>query len=239
MGGNSLDWNKIQQKISKDTKVCSYDRSGYAWSDEANSTRSVDNEEKELYQLLQKARVEPPYIVAGHSFGGYIARLFTVRHNDQVDGLVLIDPPHETDRDSDADPPAYTDPLVNLNLQMTLIKSHLGLVRSDYLSNYSDSDLRTRDQAALLSSSKNFRTMQNEYSELSNSSLYLQNNAKSVGDIPTTYIVTSHRMAQSREFCAISKNCTIQDSGDNDHLIPRSNPDIVTGAINNILESAR
>ena len=240
MGGSSLDWKVIQQKVSSNTKVCSYDRLGYAWSDEANSTRSIDNEEKELHELLQKARIDPPYVIAGHSLGGYIARLFAARHDDQVDGLVLVDPPYEADRENDANPPAYTDPLVNVNLYITIIKSNLGLVRSDYLSNYSDSDSRTEEQVALLSSSKNFRTMQSEYSELSNSSLYIQNNAKSVGSIPTTYIVTSHRIAQSREFCAISKICTVQSSGDNDHLIPQNNPNIVILAIDDLmLESSQ
>jgi len=235
MGGSSLDWEMVQQEISSDTKVCSYDRQGYAWSDEAHNTRSVDNEEKELYDLLQNAHVEPPYIIAGHSLGGYIARLFAVRHNDQVAGLVLVDPPHEADKDNNASPPVYTDPLVNLNLNFTIAKSHLGLMRLDYLLNYSDNDFRTKEQVAFLSSPKNFRTMQSEYSELSNNSLYIQDNAKSVGSTPTRYIVTSHRMIHSREFCAISKNCTVQSSGGNDHLIPQNSPDIVILAIDDLL----
>ena len=118
---------------------------------------------------------------------------------------------------------------------MSLVKSYLGIARSDYLSTYSGSDLRTKEQVAFLSSSKNFRTMQSEYSELSNSSQYIQNNAKSVGNIPTTYIVTSHRMAQSEVFCKISTICTVKDSGANDHLIPQSNPGIVIAAIGDVL----
>jgi len=42
--------------------------------------------------LLQAADVSPPYVLAGHSFGGLLVRAYAVKYPDQVAGLVLIDP---------------------------------------------------------------------------------------------------------------------------------------------------
>src|SRR5258708_5775104 len=40
MGNNSLDWTLVQPKIAKFTRVCSYDRAGYGWSDESPLART-------------------------------------------------------------------------------------------------------------------------------------------------------------------------------------------------------
>ena len=42
--------------------------------------------------LLAAARIAPPYVLVGHSFGGLTARLFASRHPAEVAGLVLLDP---------------------------------------------------------------------------------------------------------------------------------------------------
>jgi pimeloyl-ACP methyl ester carboxylesterase len=45
----------------------------------------------DLHALLTAAGVPGPYVLAGHSFGGLIARLFTATYPDEVAGLVLVD----------------------------------------------------------------------------------------------------------------------------------------------------
>lgn len=37
LGGTSLDWSKVQPQVARFTRVCSYDRAGYGWSDSAPS----------------------------------------------------------------------------------------------------------------------------------------------------------------------------------------------------------
>ena len=44
-----------------------------------------------LAKALTAAGITPPYVVIGHSFGGYSARAFVGTHLDQVKGLVLLD----------------------------------------------------------------------------------------------------------------------------------------------------
>jgi pimeloyl-ACP methyl ester carboxylesterase len=85
----------IQNETSKNTRVCIYDRAGYAWSEEGEGDLSPVGQVEDLKVLLANARIEPPYILAGHSYGGYIARLYAQTNPDEVASLVMIDSAHE------------------------------------------------------------------------------------------------------------------------------------------------
>jgi pimeloyl-ACP methyl ester carboxylesterase len=52
-------------------------------------------EAEELHRLLRGAGIQPPYVVVGHSYGGFISRLFAARYASERSGLVLIDSSHE------------------------------------------------------------------------------------------------------------------------------------------------
>ena len=97
VGDGVLLWLPIAQLLAAQTKVCVYDRAGIGWSAPPPRwrRRSVDDRADELRALLTAAGVEPPYILAGHSLGGVIARRFIARHPDGVCGLLLIDSSHE------------------------------------------------------------------------------------------------------------------------------------------------
>lgn len=85
----------VQSETAKGTRVCVYDRAGYAWSEEGTGDLSPEGQVKDLNSLLTKAGIEPPYILAGHSYGGYIARVYAQAYPDDVSGLVMIDSAHE------------------------------------------------------------------------------------------------------------------------------------------------
>jgi pimeloyl-ACP methyl ester carboxylesterase len=47
-----------------------------------------------LHTLLQAAGVAPPYVLVGHSMGGFDVRLFASLYRDQVAGMILVDASH-------------------------------------------------------------------------------------------------------------------------------------------------
>src|SRR4051812_2709857 len=51
-GDYSFDWSLIQPALSKETRVCSYDRAGFAWSDVGPNPRTMLQEAFELHLLL-------------------------------------------------------------------------------------------------------------------------------------------------------------------------------------------
>jgi pimeloyl-ACP methyl ester carboxylesterase len=92
-GSFSIDWADVQPAIAPNTRVCSYDRAGYAWSDPGPAPRGLGTSAAELHQVLARAGVRPPYLLVGSSWGGLIARVFAHAHSDEVAGVVLVDAP--------------------------------------------------------------------------------------------------------------------------------------------------
>jgi pimeloyl-ACP methyl ester carboxylesterase len=90
-GSFSIDWALIQPAIAAKTRVCSYDRAGYAWSDSGPAPRGVGTAVAELHQVLVRAGERGPYLLVGSSWGGIIARVFAHAHPDDVAGVVLAD----------------------------------------------------------------------------------------------------------------------------------------------------
>lgn len=94
-GGFSLEWKDIQHSLSQYVRVCAYDRAGYGWSDMGPLPRTTKKITHELHTLLQNAGIHGPYIMVGHSFGGFTAQYFARYFNHEIAGIVLIDSSHE------------------------------------------------------------------------------------------------------------------------------------------------
>jgi pimeloyl-ACP methyl ester carboxylesterase len=50
----------------------------------------------ELHELLVKAAIAGPYVMVGQSVGGLLVRLYALRYANDVAGVVLVDPTHES-----------------------------------------------------------------------------------------------------------------------------------------------
>jgi pimeloyl-ACP methyl ester carboxylesterase len=91
----AIGWNRIQPLMAKQTRVCVYDRAGYSFSDPGPMPRDTAAEVKDLHNALKSAGLAGPYILVGHSLGGFDARLFAYIYPRETAGLLLLDPPTE------------------------------------------------------------------------------------------------------------------------------------------------
>jgi pimeloyl-ACP methyl ester carboxylesterase len=97
LGGSSLSWSLVQPELATLSRVCSYDRAGFGWSDAGPMPRTARRIADELRTLLDRASVSPPFLPVGHSFGGLVALIFAHRFRSETSGLVLVDPAHAED----------------------------------------------------------------------------------------------------------------------------------------------
>lgn len=98
LGDTYISWQKVQPQIAQFTRVCSYDRSGLGYSDSSPRPRTSENIAEELHTLLHHAGIPPPYILVGHSMGGFDVRLYASIYRNEVAGMVLVDSSHPEQR---------------------------------------------------------------------------------------------------------------------------------------------
>lgn len=87
----SLEWYWVQDQLATTNRVCSYDRAGTGWSDFRPEARTAVQIVTELHALLQAADVPGPYLLAGHSFGAILNRVYAAKYPDEVLGIVMAD----------------------------------------------------------------------------------------------------------------------------------------------------
>jgi len=94
LGDSFVSWRKVQPQIAAYAHVCSYDRAGLGYSESSDEPRTSQVIATQLHALLQAAGIAPPYVLVGHSMGGYDVRLYTKAYPSEVVGMVLVDASH-------------------------------------------------------------------------------------------------------------------------------------------------
>jgi pimeloyl-ACP methyl ester carboxylesterase len=90
-GDFSAEWSLVQPGVAKFARVCSYDRANSGWSDWGPHPRTMHQMVYELHALLEKAAVAPPVLLVGHSYGGWLVRLYRLQFPADVAGMVLVE----------------------------------------------------------------------------------------------------------------------------------------------------
>jgi len=98
LGDFSFDWILVQESVSHFTRICTYDRAGYAWSDVGPMPRTYSQLNLELNDALTKLGERGPFILVGHSFGGPVVRNFAVTYPHNVAGVIFVDAAQEDSR---------------------------------------------------------------------------------------------------------------------------------------------
>jgi pimeloyl-ACP methyl ester carboxylesterase len=91
LGDFSIDWTLVQSGVSAFTRICTYDRAGYAWSDPGPKPRTFAQINLELHDALAKLGERGPFILVGHSYGGPVVRNFAAAYPQDVAGMVQVD----------------------------------------------------------------------------------------------------------------------------------------------------
>lgn len=90
--GCASDWAVVQEKLTAlGLRSLAYDRAGLGHSDPGPGPRDGAQINRDLDALLLKLGEAGPLLLAGHSMGGLMVRLFALTRPDRVVGLVLVD----------------------------------------------------------------------------------------------------------------------------------------------------
>jgi pimeloyl-ACP methyl ester carboxylesterase len=90
-GGSTENWRSVLPQLAEITRTCAYDRAGLGASDPMPGVHDAGDEIEDLEELLKRGRIEPPYVLVGHSYGGLLARLYARAHRNETRGVVLVD----------------------------------------------------------------------------------------------------------------------------------------------------
>jgi len=91
LGDFSFDWALVQSEVARYTRICTYDRAGYAWSDPGPKPRTFAQINLELHDALRQLGEKGPFVLVGHSYGGPVMINFATIYRKDVGGLVLVD----------------------------------------------------------------------------------------------------------------------------------------------------
>ncbi len=90
--GEYYHW--LSEGLKDSIRVVRYDRAGIGYSEMGAAPRNPETVARELHKLLELSGESPPYIMAGHSYGGHYIRIFTQLYQDEVSAMVFLDSSH-------------------------------------------------------------------------------------------------------------------------------------------------
>jgi pimeloyl-ACP methyl ester carboxylesterase len=92
-GDNSSTWRDTLPAVARKTgaRLITYDRAGFGQSDPDPGPYGITQEVQALEKGLEQLQITGDLILVAHSYGGFLATLFTAHNPSKVKGLVLID----------------------------------------------------------------------------------------------------------------------------------------------------
>lgn len=241
-GDFSASWGWVQPKVAKTTRVCSYDRAGMGWSEVSPQPRTAREFAKELHILLTQAIEVGPYVLVGHSLGGYTIRVYAHDYPEEVAGVVFVDPQNlSTSKGSAFNPapkPAGNSPISWL--------ARIGVVRLLAGPLGSIEDLPVADKQAYTAYAVAPRSVQTFLDEgMGMSEGAAQARAvTSLGEIPVILLSRGKDMdpeskASQARYLKLSINSQHLVAEKSGHAIMIEQPDAATAAILKMVEQVR
>lgn len=92
MGTPMGNWDIILEPVSGFAPIVTYDRPGIGESEPNGQMPTIKNVSDFLIKVLQNLKIDPPYLLVGHSLGGVYVRGFANYYPSFLAGLIIIDP---------------------------------------------------------------------------------------------------------------------------------------------------
>jgi pimeloyl-ACP methyl ester carboxylesterase len=240
LGDWSTSWGgEVQPEVAKTTRVCTYDRAGFGWSESSSLPSDAAQFAKELHTLLQNANVPGPYVMVGHSLGGFIVRIFAHDYASEVAGVVLVD---------SMNPKQVTESLSNSLAQRSSLQAVLarfGIARLLVKLPAIAPSLPPGDEAYYphLARPQSFQTSANEYRELPASAAEAAA-VKSFGDLPLIVLTAKGNNNPGwpqwqNELLQLSSNSQHLFAENSGHVIQFDEPEAAVNAILRMVELVR
>ena len=251
-------WVFVQREIAKFTRACWYDRSGYGWSDSGPYPQNSVETARELHELLRRATIQPPYVLVGHSLGGFHVRVYNGLYPDDLAGMVLVDSSHEDEgiqipRHRGRSHPAYLRRPVSLLAETVY---GLGLLR--VLARHRGSDFRpvgitTGEWSIISGLASEPRMMAATAQECQGECGEQARSAGGLGDRPLIVLTAGKQTIRSPEdeedreswirlqsqlvqLSSRGRQVVVRNSG---HMIPYEVPEEIIGAVREVITQAR
>ena len=152
-GASGTHWSAVENTVRGFARICLYDRATLGRSVGTVPVRTAADVAAELHTLLVNGRIGGPYVLVGHSMGGFFVRVYASAYPDEVVGMVLVDasPPDMLSRQMALLPPKPSDEppaLARFRLQQELFWSSTSGSQGEYL-NIADSAAEAGKVASL------------------------------------------------------------------------------------------
>jgi pimeloyl-ACP methyl ester carboxylesterase len=259
LGEHARSWARVQSGVERFARVCSYDRAGYGRGEPGPQPRSSLQIARELHTLLNKTNEPGPYVLVGHSFGGYNVRVYTGLYRNEVSGVVLVDSSHEAQERFE--PASVRDQAAGLQRLAPFVPllRFFGVLRlRDTLqpTNITGSKLSqaTMQDLSAQALRPNFvPTVLREYAVLGSESAAQVRSSGDLGDLPLIVLTAglptdpenrdldTFRKAWMEELQPSLARLSLRGHQvqDSDHMIPHKDPKAIVRAIENVWTEAR
>ena len=194
LGETGACWGWISTAVAHDTKVCAYDRAGRGWSDPASVPQDGFAVARDLHVLLERAQIQAPFVLVGHSSGAEYVRIFAGRYPEEVAGMVWLDGQPAEAFEGLPGYPAFYSGFRRISALLPSL-ARLGVGRLVFHAGFASLPAPARDMQRLhYSSARQYRSLRDEFAELP-TSLAQARSLQTLGHRPLV-VVTAARDAQ-------------------------------------------
>ena len=249
MGSFSPNWHWVQQELAPAIRSVAYDRAGLGWSRRSRRQRDAQTIAVELRDALREAGIRPPYVLAGHSFGGLPVRAFADLYPELTAGLVLVDASHPDQWVRWPTP--YAARILQLSQRVLGLLGWFGLLRALNLSRGISAGLPARQAAELRAGAALPGFAATEAAQIRSWSVSREqlNAAAPIGDLPLAVLAVSEQpvgaellTALQRELADLTEGASyevVQGASHESLISNREHARLVARTIQAVVQAAR